>query len=481
MSVKKEQLNGLLKSASEAAEVILEHATEGGTVQVISHLDADGLTAAGIIGKVLFRSGATLRIRIERWMDDRLVKAIAAEKPSLVVFTDMGSGYLGLLGEGLSNFPVVVLDHHQPVGEASSNLTQVNPHLHGIDGSRDLSGAGVAYLAAKALDEKNVDLAYLAVVGALGDVQDKYGQRGLGGVNGEIAEDAVKAGFLKVETDLLFFGRETRPIHKALSYTTDPFIPGISGEEDKSLAFLTSLKIAPKKKEKWRALRDLSEKEKQELFSALANYLTSKGFAGKVALNLIGNVYTLVREEARTPLRDAREFASLLNATGRMDKPGLGVALCLGDRGAAFEQASEALEAYRRTITQYMSWLTEKPGRIEELENIYVVHGGEFIDDKVVSAIATILSMSMPKPEKPLLAYATIPKEGVTKFSARAPNMPEGKTIDLGEIMLKAAEKFEGQGGGHDVASGAQVPIPETEAFIKLVNERVGKQLGGQS
>jgi len=481
MPVKKEQLNELLKSASKAAELILEHVTEEGTIQVISHLDADGLAAAGIIGKALFRLGATLRLRIERWMDDRLVKEITAEKPSLVVFTDMGSGYLDLLGEGLSHFPVVILDHHQPIGEAHSNLTQVNPHLHGIDGSRDLSGAGVAYLAAKALDEKNEDLAYLAVVGALGDIQDKYDQRSLGGVNGEIAEDAVKAGCLKVETDLLFFGRETRPIHKALSYTTNPFVPGISGEEDKSLAFLTSLKIAPKKKEKWRALRDLSEKEKKELFSALADYLTSKGFSGKVALNLIGNVYTLVREEAWTPLRDAREFASLLNATGRMDKPGLGIALCMGDRGAALEQANEALGEYRRTITQYMSWLTEKPGRIEELKNIYVVHGEKFIDDKVVSAISTILSMSMPKPEKPLLAYSVIPKEGVTKFSARAPNMPKDKTIDLGEIMLKAAEKFEGQGGGHDVASGAQVPIPKTEAFIKLVNELVGKKLGGQT
>jgi single-stranded-DNA-specific exonuclease len=481
MPVKKEQLTELVKSASKAAQLILKHTKEEGTIQIISHLDADGLTAAGLIGQALFRSGATLRIRIERWMDEQLVKGITTEKPSLVVFTDMGSGYLDLLGEGLSDFPVIILDHHQPVGETHSNLTQVNPHLHGIDGSRDLSGAGVAYLTAKALDEKNEDLAYLAVVGALGDIQDKYDQRGLGGVNGEIAGDAVKAGCLRIETDLLFFGRETRPIHKALSYTTDPFIPGISGEEDKSLAFLTSLKIAPKKKEKWRALRDLSEKEKQELFSALADYLYSKGFSGKVALNLIGNVYTLVREEARTPLRDAREFASLLNATGRMDKPGLGIALCMGDRGAALERADQALREYRCTLTQYLSWLTEKPGQIEELENIYVVHGETFIDDKVISAISTILSMSMPKPDKPLLAYSTIPKEGATKFSARAPNMSEGKNINLGEIMLKAAEKFEGQGGGHDVASGAQVPIQKTESFIKLVNELVGKQLGGQT
>ena len=74
----------------------------------------------------------------------------------------------------------------------------------------------------------------------------------------------MNAGHLNVETDLLFFGRETRPIHKALACTTTPFISGISGEEDKSLALLVSLGITPKKDDKWRALRDLSEDEKIE-------------------------------------------------------------------------------------------------------------------------------------------------------------------------------------------------------------------------
>jgi len=477
MPIKKEQIDAFLASASNAAEIILKSVGEDEAIQVVSHLDADGLSAAGIIGKSLLRLEGTFRLQIERWIDEDLVDEIAAEKHPLTIFTDLGSGYLDLLNKKLSSNRVLILDHHQPIGEASSTFTQVNPHVHGIDGSRDLSGAGVTYFVAKAIDKKNIDLAPIAVVGALGDLQDKYEQRKLGGVNEIIVEDAVTGGYLKLETDLLFFGRETRPIHQALAYITNPFIPGISGEEDKSLAFLASLGIKPKNKDKWRALRDLSEEEKKKLFSALADYLASKKFPSEVALSLIGNVYTLTHEEPWTPLRDAREFTVLLNATGRLDKAGLGVAICMGDRGAALERANEVLREYRRTITKYLSWLTEKPDRIEELDNIYVVRGDGFIEDRVIGALSSILSTSLPNPEKPIIAYSKVSGEDMAKFSARTLVLLTNKGLDLGDILRVAAEKYSGRGGGHNIAAGAHVPIKNVESFIKLVDKLVKKQL----
>ncbi len=479
MPIKKDQMDAFLGSISEAAKLILECAREDGFIHVASHLDADGLAAAGIIGEALARLRGTFRLRVERWMDDDVVDEIAAEKPALTVFTDLGGGYLDLLSKKLNEQRVIILDHHQPVGEASSNLIHVNPHLNGIDGSRDLSGAGIAYFIAKALDEKNVDLAGIAVIGALGDIQDKYEQRSLGGVNEKIVADAVDSGYLSVEKDLLFFGRETRAIHKALAYTTNPYIPGVSGEEDKSLAFLASVGITPKHGDKWRALRDLSQDEKRKLSSALSDYLLSRGFPSDAALSLVGTVYTLAREEPWTPLRDAREFAVLLNATGRMDRAGLGVAICMGDRGRALDEAGEMLEEYRRSIAKYLGWLNEKPDRVEELDSIYVVRGEGFIDDKMISALSTILSSSLPKPEKPLIAYSRVSGEDVVKVSARTLAFLTDKGLNLGEILRVAAEECSGRGGGHDIAAGAQVPIKSLESFIKLVNELVKKQLEG--
>lgn len=464
------------RDVSEAAKLISECVKESGFIHVVSHLDADGLAAGGVLGKALWRLGANFRVRIQQWVDEKIVADIAADKPELTILADLGSGYLDVLSEHLSNHKIIVLDHHQPIGSATNNIHQVNPHLHGIDGSKDVSGAGVAYFVARAIDDANRDLADIAVVGALGDLQDKYEQRALGGLNEKIIADGLSSGCLKVEKDLMLFGRETRPIHKALAYTTSPFLPGISGEEDKSLAFLASLGIKLKDKDKWRVLRDLSEDEKQRLCSELSDHLISKGFPSDV-LNLVGFVYTLLHEEPWTPLRDAREFSVLLNGTGRMEKAGLGVAICMGDRGSALEEAEAVLKEYRRTITKYLSWLTEEPGRIDELENIYVVRGGDFINEKIIGTLSSILSTSMPKPEKPIIAYATVPEEDIVKISARTLITLTRKGLDLGEIMRVAAEKFDGKGGGHNIAAGAQVPIESVDAFVKLVDNLVKKHV----
>jgi len=458
--------------------LIKKKVEKGGFIHVVSHLDADGLAAAGVIGTALTRLDATFRIRIERWIDAKIVDGILADKPSLIIFTDFGSGDLDVLNSGLTHRDVVIMDHHQPVGEADSAFVQVNPHLYGIDGSKDLSGAGAAYFVAKALDESNVDLASVSVVGALGDLQDKYEQRKLGGPNAIIVEDALKAGCLKIETDLMFFGRETRPIHQALARTTTPFIPGISGEEDKSLAFLASLGITPKKGDKWRALRDLSEDEKKRLFNALADYLVSKGSLGDVTLSLRGSVYTLTREEPWTSLRDGREFSVLLNATGRMNKPGVGVAICMGDRGDALEQASLVLEEYRGVITKYLNWLLEpETGRLEELDNIWVAHGDNVIDDKIIGTVSSILSTTLAKPEKPIIAYSTVKDDGLAKFSARGLDSLIKRGLNLGEVLRICAEKYGGRGGGHNIAAGAQVPLEHVGSFLKQVDGLVRKQL----
>lgn len=475
MAIGEDAKKAFISDASKAAKLISKCVEEDGFIHVVSHLDADGLAAAGVIGKALSRLGANFRVRIQQWVDEKIVADITSDKPALTILTDLGSGYLNVLSKHLSNHRIVILDHHQPIGDSIAKIFQVNPHLHGIEGSKDISGAGVAYFVASALDDANRDLAAIAVVGALGDIQDKYEQRALGGLNEKIVADAVAVGYLKVEKDLMFFGRETRPIHKALAYTTSPFLPGISGEEDKSLAFLVSLGIKPKHGDKWRALRDLSKEEKQRLCSALSDHLISKGFPSNV-LNLVGAVYTLVHEEPWTPLRDAREFSVLLNGTGRMEKAGLGVAICMGDRGLALEQAETVLGDYRRTITKYLSWLMEEPGRIDELESIYVVRGEDFINEKVIGTLSSILSTSLPKLEKPIIAYA-IADDEVVKVSARTLDMLTSKGLDLGEIMRLAAEKFGGSGGGHDIAAGAQVPIKDVDAFVELVDKLVKKWL----
>ena len=474
-------IGSFLAQANVAAKAIQEVAQKDGFISVFSHLDADGVAAAGVIGKALFRLGARYRIRVMQWVDDKIIAEVTAGKPDLVILCDFGSGYLDLLTEKIPNNKIVILDHHQITGNsANPNIVQLNPHNFGIDGATEVSGSGVTYFAAKALNPENVDLAPIALVGALGDMQDKYEQRSLKGLNEIIVNDAVDAGLLKVEKDLAFFGRETRPIHRTLATTTNPFIPGLSGEEDKALAFVVNLNIPLKVGDKFRALVDLTDDERKRLCSALADHLLSKGLHVEVD-NLIGYIYVFIKEEPNTALRDGREFSVLLNSTGRMDRPSLGIAICMGDRKAALEQSSKILEDYRKNINKYLGWVSEKTDRMREFENTYVIYGENFINEKIIGTVSSIIVSTLANNEKPLLAFANIEEENAAKFSARTTEAALRRGVNLGDVMRLASEVNGGKGGGHNIAAGAQVPLDKIEAFLKTADELIGRQLKGET
>ena len=480
MAAQQDSIERFLAQAAEASKVILATAQKDGFIHIFSHLDADGVAAAGVIGKALCRLDAKFRIRITQQIDEKIIDEIVGDKPQLVILTDFGSGYLDMLQQKLPACKVLILDHHQVNGTLNNpNFVQVNPHVYGIDGASDVSGSGVAYFVAKAVNQANVDLAPVALVGALGDMQDKYDQRSLQSLNEMIVNDGVAAGLLKVEKDLTFFGRETRPIHRMLATTTNPFIPGLSGQETESLNFVTNLGFPIKQGDRPRSLCDLNDEERKKLCSALADYLLSKGLHMEVD-KLIGYVYVLTKEEPNTPLRDGREFAVLLNSTGRMDRPSLGVAICMGDRKAALDEANKILEDYRKNINKYLGWVNEKPERMRELQNIYVINGESFINEKIIGTVSSILVSTVANNEKPLIAFANVPNEQIAKFSSRTTEAAIRKGVNLGEVMRLAGEATGGKGGGHNIAAGAQAPLDKIEAFIKTVDELVGKQLRGE-
>src|SRR5207247_63763 len=145
--------------------------------------------------------------------------------------------------------------------EAQDRILILNPHLEGA-GSDVASGAGCAYAVAKALDPANKDLASVAIVGAVGDVQDQEFRR-LSGYNREILQDGIDAGVLRAQIDLRLFGRETRPAYKLLQCATDPWIQPLSGNEDACIAFLLELGVDLKVEEHWRSWSDLELGERR--------------------------------------------------------------------------------------------------------------------------------------------------------------------------------------------------------------------------
>ncbi len=90
----------------------------------------------------------------------------------------MGSAWTRRIGQLKGD--AIIADHHQTIDstEEQNNVVHINPHLFGLDGTRDVSGSGVTYLTVRPMER--YELTGLAMVGAFGDMQ---GNGNITGVN----------------------------------------------------------------------------------------------------------------------------------------------------------------------------------------------------------------------------------------------------------------------------------------------------------
>jgi len=468
---------GIQKKLKEGAKRLREHIDKGLLVQVITHNDADGLTAGAIMHKALMREDCGVQTRCIKQLKGEIVKELSKENKDVIIFTDCGSGQLDNMNKYLlEKTHVYVLDHHQTKEFDHPNLVHINPHNHGMDGARAVSGSGMTYLFSKALNPANVDMAHLAIIGATGDIQDPEGE--MTGLNVGIMEDGEKAGVLKVEKDLRIWGRQTRPLYKSISYTSEPHIPGLSGNESECIQFLNDLGIQVKREDgEMTRLVDLSKDEKKRLSNALMLRMLEHGIPTKKAESLIGEVYTITDEKERTNLRDAREYVTLLNACGRYEKYGVGLGICLGDRGRPYEAGMNLLVEHKKYISGCYKWISNNSDAIEDREVLYTFHVHNELDENVIGTVTTmVITSGNLKPIKPVIGFAET-TDGDIKGSSRGTKELIQEGLNLGEVMMNAAKKVGGEGGGHNIAAGAQMEMGKEEEFLKYAIEIIKDQL----
>jgi RecJ-like exonuclease len=464
--------------AAQAAERVrrAEH------VDIFSHIDPDGITSGTIASQALERLGIDHEMHFLKKLDSRAVDKIKDSNPEAVWFTDLGSG----LFHRLADLSGVITDHHLPsevvvpkekrddlLRYQTAEMVHVNPHLVGIDGTSELSSSGTAYLVARAMDRENRDLAALGIVGAVGDLQDRAQGR-LVGTNREVIQEAEEAGVIEVKRDLRLFGRETRPVFKLLQYANDPPLPHLTEDEEACIVFFLELGIDLKGENGWRRWVDLEDDERRLVVSELVTSLLQKGYGHAQARRLIGEVYLLSREEEGTPLHDAKEFATLLNACGRYEAADVGYRVCQGNREEAYRKALRLLKQHRGHIVSSLDVVDEVG--VESLDHIQWFHGGDRIKDTVVGiAAGMVLGSGDASPDKPLFAFADA-DDGV-KVSARSPRKLLARGVNLALVLNEAAAGVGGEGGGHNIAAGATIPKGTEEEFLSRANDIVGRQL----
>ncbi len=440
----------LMQAARRAAELVCA----SDSVRVVSHYDADGLAAAGVVAESLRRMGKRFHLTIAHDLNGELVERLAQEKNGLTVFCDMGSGQLELI-QKLGR--IIICDHHKPekMQQYLGDVVQINAHIFGIDGTYEASASTIAFVLAVAMSESNWDLCQVALAGAVGDRQ---GINGLRGLNREITEEGTRRAHVSESIGLNISGAAEKKISSVISESDDPFFCELSGEPEKTRDWLSTAKI------KGIPFVELPEAKRRALVSLLAMRLIKQGARPEVAERLVGKRYQL-----KSLGVDCEFMADLLNACGRSGKETLGAALCMNF--PKYRKEAEALlDLYRKKV---MEWVVRmNKGGVVEMKAIQYA---AISDPSLAGTVMGLALNSFLNQEKPAIG---ISEQGdKAKISSRGTRYLIGKGLDLAYALKVASESVGGYGGGHPIAAGATIPKEKAEEFLKKLDEIVDIQL----
>jgi len=419
-------------------------------VRILGHYDPDGTTSAALLARAMLRAGKAFHASTSTVIDEALVARVAEEGNELVIVSDMGSGQLDRL-ESLA-CPVIVLDHHAPPRDSEA-VVHVNPHLAGIDGTREACGSTTTWLFTLALDERNWDLAGVAMAGAIGDMQHLGGFSGL---NAALFGEAEARKFLTRERGLAL---PTAPLEEALARSVTPYFVGISGRIEGARKLLADLKIEPQS-----PLNELAPDERRRLTSVLAATLLKQGAHAEAVEALVKERFWAVPDGVY-----ADELSAYVDGCARLGHEGLGLALCLGDK-EAFSRAEEIRTRFDDRLFAYLHKLeAEGPFTKKHIQFFYT-------DEATLAGSVAQIGMNyFLDPSKPTLGLSVMTKS--TKVSARATKPLVAAGLDLAVALRTVASELGGDGGGHNIASGATIPKGKEEKFLARVDEIVGEQL----
>ena len=442
-------------------------------IRVVSHLDADGISACALLLKLLNNESRKYSVSIVQQLNRQLLIQLAKEPYNCFIFTDIGSGVISDVNAIFNGKKMFILDHHSiPIDNVDAlpkDIVFVNPHRFGIDGGKEISGAGVVFKFACAVDTVMEDFAHIAIIGAIGDLQE---QGGFLRLNREILEVALKKGKIKVNKGLRIFGTQTKPLHKALEYCTDPFIPGVSGSESGAIQFLYQIGIDPKNGNGWKKIVQLDEEDMKKLVTGIIMKRLNEAKPDDV----LGDVYILPHEEEESPTRDAKEFATLLNACGRLGRASYGIGACLGDKKIK-QQAIRSLTDYKKEIVNALNWYNENKFSDDVFwgNNFVIINAKDNVMSTMIGTLASILSKSNVMTNNTFILSMAQAVEGNTKISLRTTNNVNG-ALDLRRIIEEIIGGIgNSESGGHQNAAGAVIPTDKEKVFLDSAKEVLGK------
>ena len=238
-----------------------------------------------------------------------------------------------------------------------------------------------------------------------------------------------------------------------------PYFVGISGRTEGARKALDELKIDPQV-----PVNELVPEERRRLTSVLATILLKQGADAEAVEALVKERYWATPDNVY-----ADDLSAYVDGCARLGYEGLGLSLCLGDK-EAFARAEAIRKEFDDRLFAYLHRLeAEGPFAKKHIQFFYTEEA------TLAGSVAQIGMNYFLDPAKPTLGLSVMERN--TKVSARATKGLVAKGLDLAVALREAAEEFGGDGGGHNIASGATVPKGKEEKFLTRVDEIVGRQL----
>ena len=441
----------IIKLNEDAKNLVLSF-PKSTRIRIISHYDADGISAAGILCNALYRQGYDFHASLMRNPFNKGLDRVASEKNDLIIFSDMGSAQIKSIEK--LDCSSIIFDHHQAINsDVPKNIVQINSNLCGIDGNYEACGSTLCYYFAKILNEKNRDLASYALAGAIGDKQHIGGMKGF---NEEILKDALNNGLIKEQVGIKLYGNT---IFDALYYSIDPYYLDLSGNENEILKLLKKLNI-----DRNASISDINLDAMKQLQSFLLFKLIKAGCQKNIL-----DIAIRKRYFSKTLGCELERFSDLLDSCGKFNHRGIGLSLCF-QNSDVFLEAEKIEKDYKQKILNYLHELED--GGVKEKSSMRYFYSKSSSLGGVVagSAINYILD-----DKKPLFSLAR--KDDEIHVSCRGNRKLVEYGLDLGGAMKIVTSEIGGFGGGHKIAAGATIQLDKEKDFLEKVDIILKSQL----